>query len=106
MQVGDLSVCGEYKKRLDLCILFKAFAHISFIALLFFLFFYWSTDKSLKRLFLTFSHLSHSLTNRPAVIKGILSYVSKQSMKDQHQKKLLLTLTEPELPDNAVELER
>ncbi|KAI9537036.1 hypothetical protein NQZ68_029164 [Dissostichus eleginoides] len=45
------------------------------------------------------------LTNRPAVIKDILSYVSQQSMKEQHQKQLLLTLAEPELLDNAEELE-
>lgn len=42
----------------------------------------------------------------PQSSKGIFSYVSRQSMKDQHQKQLLLTLAELELLDNAEELER
>lgn len=47
--------------------------------------------------------MSQSLKYRPAAFKAISSYVPKQSMKDQHQKQLLLTLAELELVDNAEE---
>lgn len=50
--------------------------------------------------------MSQSLKYRPAAFKAISSYVPKQSMKDQHQKQLLLTLAELELVDNAEEPER
>lgn len=70
------------------------------MALLFFS--YLITDQKKKGLFHTSPHSSLGLTNRQAVIKGILSYVSEQSMKGQLQKQL----AELELPDKAEELER
>lgn len=109
MQVGDLSVCTFLSSVLWIqreapsLYSFQGFRSNWFHG---FIIFYVITDLSLKRLFLTSSHSSHNLTNSPTVIKGIFSYVSKQSMKDQHQKQLLLTQAEPVLLDNAEELER
>lgn len=64
-------------------------------------YFYLITEKSLKRLSFT-SPVCH----RPPIIKGHFACIAKQSMKEQHQKQLLLTSAEPDLSDNAEELER
>lgn len=70
--------------------------------------FYLITDPPLKSLFFASSHQSHNaVTKKAEAIKDTFNYVSKQSMKDQHQKRFLLTLAEPESRlDNGEQLER